>query len=735
MNRYKVVRQLGDGTYGSVWKAINRETNAVVAIKKMKRKFYSWEECMALREVKSLRKLSHPSIVKLKEVIRERDELFFVFEYMDCNLYQMMKEQAELMPEAKVREWTFQILRGLVHIHKHGYFHRDLKPENLLVHKDTVKIADFGLAREIRSRPPFTDYVSTRWYRAPEVLLRCKSYGPPVDLFAVGAIIAELFTLRPLFPGASEADELYKICSIMGSPTAATWPEGLVLAASMGFRFPQCQPTPLAAMVPQASPAALDLIASLCHWDPAKRPTAAQALQHPFFQEHVPQPLTPARQHEQPLPAQQQHQQQKPLAGPSPSSKSYNISADATCSGACARGDGMIAAHYPDRPSLPRAPPQHQPCSSLGAGCDAPHEATLAVAQGAPTEHQPLGGPHLSRRQRPHHPSHNASQQPHWPQPPQQQLQESFSPSEAVTAKFATAPNDHTMPTRPDQAGERVRVQQSSGHHQQRSLGRHAKSQDQEGGHASGQSRPGRPRLPSGILGLGLLPAASKPSGLEDSDSKGSDKSGSGGRVFYSPNSIVGAGGPRGIFGSPVATAQQAPGRSGDAQAPASKQLSPSRLRLLNGLSRGINSMLNVSRVSRGVPSSQQSRHHHHPQQSHGSQEAFLPRHPAAQQRKPANIEIDWQSRPPASSSSSFTGPPVWNAYPHSLFPSPHARPHPLLAHPNVHQPPPLPPFATAAGDGRAGPTAVGLARSRSDGAAGQAPRRTYQGGPSRSAF
>ncbi len=292
-----------------------------------------------------------------------------------------------------------------------------------------------------------------------------------------------------------------------------------------------------------------------------------------------------------------------------------------------------------------------------GAGCDAPRGVTLAVTQGAPTKHQPLGGPLLSRRQRPHRPSYTASEEQHWPQPQQQQqLQGSFSPSEAAT-KFATAPDDHILPTVPDQAGERGRVQQSSGHHQQRSLGRHAKSQGQEGGHASAQNGPGRPRLPSGILGLGLLPAATKPSGLEDPDSKGNDKSGSGGRVFYSPNSIVGAGGPRGIFGSPVATAQGAPSsaRSGNAQAPASKQLSPSRLRLLNGLSRGINSMLNVSRASRGVPSSQQSRHHH-PQQSHGSQEAFLPRRPAAQQRKPANIEIDWQSQPPACSSSSFTG-------------------------------------------------------------------------------
>eukprot|EP00959_Pyramimonas_sp_CCMP1952_P110138 2304420-Pyramimonas_sp.AAC.1 len=134
----------------------------------MKRKFYSWEECMALREVKSLRKLNHPNVVKLKEVIRENDELYFVFEYMDFNLYQLIKDRDKYLPEAKIRNWCFQIIQSMAYIHKHGYFHRDMKPENLLVHNDTVKLADFGLAREIRSRPPYTDYVSTRWYRAPE---------------------------------------------------------------------------------------------------------------------------------------------------------------------------------------------------------------------------------------------------------------------------------------------------------------------------------------------------------------------------------------------------------------------------------------------------------------------------------------------------------------------------------------------------------------------------------------
>ncbi|CAI5493558.1 unnamed protein product [Closterium sp. Naga37s-1] len=283
MNRYKVIKQMGDGTYGTVWKAMNLHTNEIVAVKKMKRKFYSWEECMSLREVKSLRKLNHSNIVRLKEVIRENNELFFIFEYMDCNLYQVMKDRETLFPESKIRSWMYQVLQGLAYMHKHGYFHRDLKPENLLVTKDVIKVADFGLAREVRSRPPFTDYVSTRWYRAPEVLLQSTVYNAPIDMWAIGGIMAELFSLRPLFPGASEIDEIVKICSVIGTPTVHTWPQGLKLAAAMNFRFPEYSPIPLSKLIPSASPEAIDLMTLLCSWDPARRPTAAQSLQHPFF--------------------------------------------------------------------------------------------------------------------------------------------------------------------------------------------------------------------------------------------------------------------------------------------------------------------------------------------------------------------------------------------------------------------------------------------------------------------
>mmetsp|Transcript_14832 Transcript_14832/g.19568 ORF Transcript_14832/g.19568 Transcript_14832/m.19568 type:complete len:413 (+) Transcript_14832:205-1443(+) len=284
MNRYKITKTVGDGTYGSVLKAINRQTGEVVAIKKMKKKFYTWEECMQLREVKSLKKLNHPNIVKLKEVIRENDELFFVFEYLDGNLYESMKKRERYFPESKIRNIMYQMFQGLSFMHKHGFFHRDIKPENMLVKGDTVKVADFGLAREIRSRPPFTDYVSTRWYRAPEVLLRSTAYNSPIDIWAMGCIMAELFTLRPLFPGSSEADEIYKICSVLGSPTMRTWPDGIKLAAQMNFRFPQFVPTDLRQIIPNASPEAITLMQDCLRYDPNQRPSASQSLQYPFFQ-------------------------------------------------------------------------------------------------------------------------------------------------------------------------------------------------------------------------------------------------------------------------------------------------------------------------------------------------------------------------------------------------------------------------------------------------------------------
>ncbi|XP_042517344.1 serine/threonine-protein kinase MHK-like isoform X2 [Macadamia integrifolia] len=283
MERYKLMKELGDGTCGSVYKALNLETHEIVAVKKMKRKFYFWEECMNLREVKSLCKLNHPNIVKLKEIVRENHELFFIFEYMEYNLYQIMRDRQGPFSEAEIRNLMSQVLQGLAYMHKNGYFHRDLKPENLLVTNDVIKIADFGLAREVTSRPPYTDYVSTRWYRAPEVLLQSSAYTPAIDMWAIGAILAELFTLCPIFPGESETDQLYKICCVLGTPDWTTFPEEMNVSRLINFSFSKIEPANLSDIIHNASLEAIDLITQLCSWNPQRRPTAEQALQHPFF--------------------------------------------------------------------------------------------------------------------------------------------------------------------------------------------------------------------------------------------------------------------------------------------------------------------------------------------------------------------------------------------------------------------------------------------------------------------
>ncbi|CAH1185660.1 unnamed protein product [Phyllotreta striolata] len=285
MNRYTILHQLGDGTYGSVVLGQRKDTGEKVAIKRMKRKYYSWDEAMNLREVKSLKKLHHSNVVKLKEVIRENDILYFVFEYMQENLYQLIKDRRVPFPESVVRNIIYQVLQGLAFIHRHGFFHRDLKPENILCSgTETVKIADFGLVREIRSRPPYTDYVSTRWYRAPEVLLHSTTYSSPIDLWALGCIAAEVYTYRPLFPGSTETDQLYKICALRGTPDEDKWPESYQLAGALGFKFPYFAKTPLTDVVPQAGQNGINLIEELLEWNPVHRPTAQGALKHPYFQ-------------------------------------------------------------------------------------------------------------------------------------------------------------------------------------------------------------------------------------------------------------------------------------------------------------------------------------------------------------------------------------------------------------------------------------------------------------------
>jgi serine/threonine protein kinase len=263
----------------SVTQTPSRTNASQVAIKTMKKTFDSFSSCLELREVIFLRSLPpHPHLVPALDIFLDpySRRLHIAMEYMDGNLYQLMKARDHKPMDAhSVKSILFQILSGLEHIHDREFFHRDIKPENILVstsqHNDsshpfrrysammtppstppvyTIKIADFGLARETHSKLPYTTYVSTRWYRAPEVLLRAGHYSAPVDIWAVGAMAVEIATLKPLFPGGNEVDQVWRVCEIMGSPGGwvnkygqrvggGEWKDGVRLAQKLGFSFPK----------------------------------------------------------------------------------------------------------------------------------------------------------------------------------------------------------------------------------------------------------------------------------------------------------------------------------------------------------------------------------------------------------------------------------------------------------------------------------------------------------------
>mmetsp|Transcript_2249 Transcript_2249/g.5260 ORF Transcript_2249/g.5260 Transcript_2249/m.5260 type:complete len:332 (-) Transcript_2249:798-1793(-) len=186
-----------------------------------------------------------------------------------------------VLTEARIISVVRQILRALSFLHGKGYVHRDMKPENILMNGDVCKLADFGLALEESCQKTKTEYVSTRWYRAPEVLLRSPDYGKPIDLFALGCIVAELYTKTPLFPGDTEIDQLYRLTTTLGSPEK-DWPQSTQLASKLGFSFPKQLQT-LEKRIPNAPPVALAFIKDLLQWNPKDRPICEEALRHEYF--------------------------------------------------------------------------------------------------------------------------------------------------------------------------------------------------------------------------------------------------------------------------------------------------------------------------------------------------------------------------------------------------------------------------------------------------------------------
>ena len=300
MEDYEMITRLGGGSFADVYKALEKSTNELVAIKVLKKKYKKWDDCNELIECRSLQKLHNDStfnkpgeenIIKLKQIIfvKKTGTLNLIFEYMETDLLELMKScEPKTLKEEQIRDIMHQTLLGLSFMHKYGFFHRDMKPENLLLTKNKLKIADFGLAREIRSIPPYTEYVSTRYYRAPECILKSTNYNSPIDIWAVGCIMAEMYLHpQPLFCGSNEKEVLFRICSVLGTPTHDIWNDGIRQANIVGIKFPTCPGNDLEKIIPEASPEAIDMMKSMIKWDPNKRATAKNLLNHPFFTNHI----------------------------------------------------------------------------------------------------------------------------------------------------------------------------------------------------------------------------------------------------------------------------------------------------------------------------------------------------------------------------------------------------------------------------------------------------------------
>ena len=222
--------------------------------------------------MKSLqKKLNHSNIVMLTELIRENSILYFVFEYMEQNLYQVPGHRKTMFSEAEVRNLSCQVFQGLAYMHQKVYFHRDMKPENLLVTNDIVRLLIWVLQEKsirchhIHNMSPHAGIGRLRWcYNQIFIVLRF--------MWAMGAIMVELFTLRPLFPGTTEANQVYKIWSVLGSPTTGSWVDGIHLARTNSYQFPKFDGVQLSAFIPSASEDAINLIRKLCSWNPSIGP-------------------------------------------------------------------------------------------------------------------------------------------------------------------------------------------------------------------------------------------------------------------------------------------------------------------------------------------------------------------------------------------------------------------------------------------------------------------------------
>uniref|UniRef100_A0A8B9LD03 Protein kinase domain-containing protein n=1 Tax=Astyanax mexicanus TaxID=7994 RepID=A0A8B9LD03_ASTMX len=281
---YKIIKKIGEGTFSEVVKVQNLKNGKHYACKTMKQSINSLEQAHNLREVQAMKRLSpHPNILQLHELIFDPDTrtLSLICELMEMNIYELIRGRQYPLTENKVKHYMYQLCKALDHMHSNGIFHRDVKPENILIKHDVLKLADFGSCRSVYSKPPHTEYISTRWYRAPECLLTDGYYSLKMDIWSAGCVFFEIMSLNPLFPGSNEVDQVSKIHDVLGTP------ESMVLqkfkqSRSMHFDFLPRKGCGLSQLVPRCSAPSLSLLYQMLAYDPDERISARVALQHTY---------------------------------------------------------------------------------------------------------------------------------------------------------------------------------------------------------------------------------------------------------------------------------------------------------------------------------------------------------------------------------------------------------------------------------------------------------------------
>ncbi|XP_064423814.1 cyclin-dependent kinase 11B isoform X2 [Latimeria chalumnae] len=299
VEEFQCLNRIEEGTYGVVYRAKDKKTDEIVALKRLKmEKEKEGFPITSLREINTILKAQHPNIVTVREIVvgSNMDKIYIVMNYVEHDLKSLMETMKQPFLPGEVKTLMIQLLRGVRHLHDNWILHRDLKTSNLLLsHAGILKIGDFGLAREYGSPlKPYTPVVVTLWYRAPELLLGAKEYSTAVDMWSVGCIFGELLTQKPLFPGKSEIDQINKVFKDLGTPSEKIWPGYNELPAIKKMTFTDYPYNNLRKRFGALlSDQGFDLMNKFLTYCPAKRTNAEEALKHEYFHE-TPLPIEPS---------------------------------------------------------------------------------------------------------------------------------------------------------------------------------------------------------------------------------------------------------------------------------------------------------------------------------------------------------------------------------------------------------------------------------------------------------